>query len=201
MYIGSAFPSNLKSSGSGLRDGNQTITIPTYNFATFKASATQLPTIQQNQNYLTQGNGLYYNDGNLTINQGNAQLIGNSTGSVIFVNGNITFNSNFNTSGTLFIITTGNIIVNSGTANFTNVVLLAEGNVTFANGMLLQPGVVVTPGTLSISGNSNFNTSASQFQSLVPNFNTIMTPYASSGSGGSGSSGGNAVVVSGWSSS
>lgn len=212
IYTGEAFPPALITQTQYKRLGNQTIAIPSYDFAAYKAAAQPLPTIVMNQNYLTSGSGLYYYDAEttdpvnktLTITQNNAQIIGKSTGSVIFVKGSLTFAASAGgmniSNGQIFIIATGDITINNN-ANFSGVVLLAGGNITFNGSLLMQPGIIATPKKLTVTSSTfNLNTSSSEATTLANNFNTIMSKYATAGSGsGSGSGSSSEVTVHDWS--
>lgn len=184
-----AMANNIKS-GEGQRLDNQSLSFPTYDYNTYKQSALSLPTIQMNQNYL--GSNRYYKDGDLVINQ-NAELKGNKA--VVFVNGSITISATVNINEKIFIIATGDINV-QGNHSFNNVVLLAYGDINFDTEAKLQPGLVVTKATLNLKNGANINTTVSQATTLSTDFNSIMSQYALSGSGGSTSG---SLVVTGWS--
>lgn len=206
IYTSDAFPSGLINSGNGKRVGNSPFAMPTFDYAAFKAQASPLPTIQQNQNYLNTGNSLYYYDGNLNITQSNVQIIGSTNGTIIFASGNITLDAsslNINT-GKVFFVSNGTITVKQN-PNLNNVGLIAQGDVTFTAGMKFKSSIIVTPKTLTITGQTNFDVTDTEAQAMSAAFNNIMSKYGSGGSGGGGgssggSSGDSEISVIGWSS-
>jgi hypothetical protein len=194
---------NPPSLGYATSLGNQSMP-PTYNYASYKNHASAYALHTQSI-----GSNLYYYDGNLTLGQ-NDNLSGTSgNNAVLFVNGNITFTGGGMNINNVILVATGNIVQASGSSvSFGNSVLISNSNITFNSLALLQPAILITPGTVSFTSGVHWNnditdpaTTVGSDANLVGIINTKLQAYATaSGSGSSSSSSsGTTGVPYGWS--
>ena len=189
--------------GTGVGAGMK---IPTYDFEEYKKDAVELPNIVYTgttdgiKNYSLPAHTSnftisptaktkYYVDGNLSIEENNLKITATNA-AVIFVKNNLSIPSNsLALTGHIMLISGGVDVSEYNNTNFSNIVIVSSGNVSFKNNTTIV-------GILAVEGNLDFKagkTTVTGNENLAKEFNNLMGNYELGG--GVGTTAGEAEIT------
>lgn len=166
------------------------MTIPTYDFEEYKKDAVELPNIVYTgtsdsiKNYSLPAHTSnftisptaktkYYVDGNLSIEENNLEITATNA-AVIFVKNNLSIPSNsLKLTGHIMLISGGVDVSEYNSTNFSNIVIVSSGNVSFKNNTTIV-------GILAVEGDLDFKAGKTQVtgnENLAKEFNDLMGGY------------------------
>lgn len=179
--------------GTGVGDS---MTIPKYDFEEYKKDAVELPQIVYTgttdgiKNYSLPAHTSnftisptaktkYYVDGNLSIEENNLEITATYP-AVIFVKNQLSIPSNsLKLTGHIMLISGGVDVSEYNSTNFSNIVIVSAGNVSFKNNTTIV-------GILAVEGNLYFKagkTTVTGNENLAEEFNDLMVGYETGGDG------------------
>lgn len=188
--------SNVTATGT-MASNVQNMIIPSYDFEEYKKDAVQLPHIvhqsttggvknyslpKHTSNFTISPTGKtkYYVEGNLSIDENNLEITATHP-AVIFVKNDLSIPSNsLKLTGHIMLISGGVDVSEYNSTNFSNIVIVSAGNVSFKNNTTIV-------GILAVGGDLYFkagNTTVTGNENLAKEFNDLMGGYELGGGGG-----------------
>lgn len=188
--------SNVTATGT-MASNVQNMIIPSYDFEEYKKDALELPNIvhtgtsggvknyslpKKTSNFTISPTGKtkYYVEGNLSIDENNLEITATHP-AVIFVKNDLSIPSNsLKLTGHIMLISGGVDVSEYNSTNFSNIVIVSAGNVSFKNNTTIV-------GILAVGGDLYFkagNTTVTGNENLAKEFNDLMGGYELGGGGG-----------------